>query len=140
MGIRSLIMIELITKKKRNKIIFSLFILMSLSSLMVTYFTTYKVEEDAISVTKNNLEMLNTAMFQSLRNAMNTGDPAQIAKAEEEARQIKGVTHLTIAKSKPLIEMYSPDSKFTNDTDILRKNKTNNKSKTKKKKDITKKK
>merc|ERR1711879_710345 len=110
------------------------FILMSLSSLMVTYFTTYKVEEDAISVTKNNLEMLNTAMFQSLRNAMNTGDPAQIAKAEEEARQIKGVTHLTIAKSKPLIEMYSPDSKFTNDTDILRKNKTNNKSKTIKKK------
>ena len=117
-------MIELITKKISNKIIFSLFILMSLSSLMVTYFTTYKVEEDAISVTKNNLEMLNTAMFQSLRNAMNTGDPAQIAKAEEEARQIKGVTHLTIAKSKPLIEMYSPDSKFTNDTDILKSFKT----------------
>lgn len=32
--------------------------------------------------------MLNTAMFQSLRNAMNTGVPEQIAKAEDDARQI----------------------------------------------------
>ena len=31
--------------------------------------------------------MLNTAMFQSLRNAMNTGVPEQIAKAEYDANQ-----------------------------------------------------
>ena len=64
--------------------------------------------------------MLNSAIFQSLRNAMNTGDPAQIKKAEDEASNIKGVTHLTIAKSKGLIEMYSPGSPFTKDPDILK--------------------
>jgi methyl-accepting chemotaxis protein len=112
-------MLELITKKISNKIIFALFVLMSLSSLIVAYFTTSKVKEDAIATTKVNLEMLNTAMFQSLRNAMNTGDPAQIQKAEEQARTIKGVKNLTIAKSKPLIEMYSPGTKFTKDKDIL---------------------
>ncbi len=52
-------------------------------------------------------------MFQSLKNAMSTGDPAQIQKAEEEARQIEGVTELVVAKSIPLIEMYSPGEKFT---------------------------
>ena len=113
-------MLELITKKISNKIIFALFVLMSLSSLFVTYFTTTKVREDAIVTTKENLNMLNTAMFQSLRNAMNTGDPAQIEKAEDEARTIKGVKNLTIAKSKPLIELYAPNSKFTEDKDILK--------------------
>ncbi|WP_321314609.1 methyl-accepting chemotaxis protein [Halarcobacter sp.] len=113
-------MLELITKKISNRIIFALFILMSLSSLVVTYFTTAKVKEDAIITTKENLDMLNTAMFQSLRNAMNTGDPAQIKKAEDEARTIKGVKNLTIAKSKPLIEMYSPGTKFTKDNDIIK--------------------
>ena len=81
-------MLEIITKKISSKIIVALFILMSLSSITVVYFTTTKVSEDSIEKTKENLEMLNAAMFQSLRNAMNTGDPVQIAKAEEDARKI----------------------------------------------------
>jgi len=117
-------MLELITKKISNKIIFSLLILMTISSLFVTYFTTQQVKKDSIIVTKENLEMLNTAMFQSLRNAMNTGDPAQIMKAEDEARTIKGVKILNIAKSQALIEMYSPESKFTTDKDVLKSFKT----------------
>ena len=99
-------MLELITKKISNKIIFALFILMSLSSITVVYFTTSKVTKDSIEKTKENLEMLNAAMFQSLRNAMNTGDPVQIAKAEEDARHIKGVKDLTVAKAKPLMELF----------------------------------
>ncbi len=112
-------MLQLITKKISNKIIFSLLILMTISSLTVVYFTTNKVNNDAIAVTKENLEIVNTAMFQSLRNAMNTGDPAQIKGAEEEARAIKGVKSLIVAKSQPLIDMYSPGAKTSNDPAIL---------------------
>jgi methyl-accepting chemotaxis protein len=113
-----------LTKKIANKIIIAMFALMTASSLAVLYSVVNKVSEDNISNTKNSLDMLNTAMFQSLRNAMNTGDPVQIKKAEDEARKIKGVKNLTIAKSKPLIEMYSPQTKFTNDSDILKSFKT----------------
>jgi methyl-accepting chemotaxis protein len=81
-------MFEIIIKKISNKIIIALFLLMSFSSLTVILVTTSKVTEDSIAKTKENLEMLNTAMFQSLRNAMNTGVPEQIAKAEYDARQI----------------------------------------------------
>ncbi|OQR40918.1 hypothetical protein AS859_08810 [Aliarcobacter cryaerophilus] len=81
-------MFEIIIKKICNKIIIALFLLMSFSSLTVILVTTSKVTEDSIAKTKENLEMLNTAMFQSLRNAMNTGVPEQIAKAEYDARQI----------------------------------------------------
>ena len=113
-------MFELITKKISNKIIIALFILMSLSSITVIFVTTNKVTENSIVKTKENLEMLNTAMFQSLRNAMNTGDPIQIAKAEDDARQIKGVKDLTIAKSKPLMELYPSDTPFNNDEQIIK--------------------
>ncbi len=113
-------MFELITKKISNKIIIALFILMSLSSITVIFVTTNKVTENSIAKTKENLEMLNAAMFQSLRNAMNTGDPIQIAKAEDDARQIKGVKDLTIAKSKPLMELYPSDTPFTNDEQIIK--------------------
>ena len=71
-------MFEIIIKKISNKIIIALFLLMSFSSLTVILVTTSKVTEDSIAKTKENLEMLNTAMFQSLRNAMNTGVPEQI--------------------------------------------------------------
>mgnify|MGYP000586021662 CR=1 FL=1 len=112
-------MLKLITKKISNKIIFSLLVLMTLSSLTVVYFTTQKVESDSIAVTKDNLDMLNTAMFQSLRNAMNTGDSTAIKKAEDEARGIKGVKQLIVAKSQPLIDMYHPGAKMTDDQTIL---------------------
>ena len=112
-------MLELITKKISNKIIVALFVLMSISSITVMYFTTSEVTKDSIEKTKENLEMLNSAMFQSLRNAMNTGVPEQIAKAEEDARQIKGVKNLTVAKGKSLMELYPSDVPYTTDKDVL---------------------
>ena len=115
---------KFITEKVGNKIIFSMFILMSLSSMAVLLSTVTKVSHNNIETTKKNLDMLNTAIFQSLRNAMNTGDPAQIKKAEEEAGGINGVKHLTIAKSQALMDMYSPESKFTKDPIILNSFKT----------------
>ena len=112
-------MLELITKKISNKIILALFVLMSISSITVVFVTTSKVSNDSISKTKENLAMLNAAMFQSLRNAMNTGDPVQIAKAEEDARQIKGVKNLTVAKSKSLMELYPSSTNYTTDENII---------------------
>ncbi len=112
-------MIELITKKISNKIILALFLLMSLSSILVILSTTTKVNKDSIKKTEENLEMLNAAMFQSLRNAMKTGDPEQIAKAENDARQIKGVKNLTVAKSKSLMELYPSNVPYTKDEKVL---------------------
>ncbi len=112
-------MLELITKKISNKIIFALFFLMTISSISIVILTTSKVSEDSINKTKENLEMLNAAMFQSLRNAMNTGDPDQIKKAEDDARTIKGVKSLHVAKSIPLMEMYPSDSIFTKDPETI---------------------
>ena len=117
-------MINWINKKISNKVIFWMFVLMCLSSLGVIISTSLKVQDSSITETKKNLDMLSTAMFQSLRNAMNTGDPAQIEAAEKEAATIKGVKHLVVAKSKGTIEMYAPDSKYTTNKSILKSFKT----------------
>ncbi|WP_419768531.1 methyl-accepting chemotaxis protein [Arcobacter sp.] len=119
-------MFGFISKKISNKIIFALIILMAISSTSVIYFTTTEVKRDSLNTTKEYLEMLNTAMFQSLRNAMSTGDVATIQKAEKDAATIKGVKNLTVAKSKPLIEMYAPNAKYTEDLNILKSFETKN--------------
>lgn len=112
-------MVNFIKKKISNKIIFSLLILMTINSVAVVVFTAKIVHDDSIKTTKANLDMLNAAMFQSLRNAMTTGIPEEIQKAEEEARKIQGVKHLVVAKSQPLIDMYSPGEAMTDDPQIL---------------------
>ena len=113
-------MLDFITKKISSKIIVALFLLMFISSSIIVYSTTTKVTKDSIANAKENLEMLNASIFQTLRNTMNTGDPALIQKAEDEAREIKGVKNLTVAKSKELMELYSVDTPFTNDPQILK--------------------
>ena len=50
---------------------------------------------------------------------MSSGDPEQIAKAEEDARQIKGVKNLTVAKGKPLMELYPSNVPYTTDEKVL---------------------
>ena len=113
-------MLDFITKKISSKIIFALFLLMFISSSIIVYSTTTKVTKDLIANAKDSLEMLNASIFQTLRNTMNTGDPALIQKAEDEAREIKGVKNLTVAKSKELMELYSVDTPFTDDPQILK--------------------
>ena len=113
-------MLDFITKKISSKIIFALFLLMFISSSIIVYSTTTKVTKDSIANAKESLEMLNASIFQTLRNTMNTGDPVLIKKAEDEAREIKGVKNLTVAKSKELMELYSVTTPFTNDPQILK--------------------
>ncbi|MEA3353873.1 MAG: HAMP domain-containing protein [Campylobacterota bacterium] len=112
-------MINLIKSKLRYKIMFFLFLLMTLSSFATMYITTQNIKKSNIKSTKKYLTMLNQSIFQSLRNSMNTGDPAQIKQAEEHAREINGVKSLLVAKSKSLIEIYSPKEPFTKDKDII---------------------
>jgi len=112
-------MLNFITKKISNKIIVSLFILLSISGIIIVYTTTTKVSKDYITNAKDNLYMLNTSIFQTLKNTMNTGDPVLIEQAREEAKQIKGVTNLNIARSKELLELYPSSTPLTTDKDIL---------------------
>jgi len=97
----------------------SMIILTLISSLTSMYLVYENVSNSTIKIAKNNVQMLNKAIFQGLRTAMNTGDASIIQKVKDEARTIEGISGLKVLKSKKLIELYSPNTIFTNDSKIL---------------------
>ncbi len=103
-----------------TKIIIPIVIVLTIANVITNYVTTTHMNTLAKDSAKESLNMLTDSIFLTLRNAMNTGDPVVIKKAEDDSREnIKGLTDLTVAKSKETIEMYSPGTKFTEDKDIL---------------------
>jgi methyl-accepting chemotaxis protein len=104
-----------------TKIILPIIVILTLGNIITNYITTTSMHSLSKENAKESLEMLTDSLFLTLRNAMNTGDPATIQKAEEDSRkEIKGLTNLTVAKSKETIEMYSPQSKFTTNKEVLK--------------------
>ncbi len=107
--------------KVSTKIIFPIIIILTLGNIITNYITTTNMHNLSKNSAKESLNMLTDSLFLTLRNAMNTGDPVVIQKAEEDSRKnIKGLTKLTVAKSKETIEMYSPQTQFTTDSKILK--------------------
>ena len=94
--------------------------MMTASAFIGMYLIYNNVSHSSYSATQKSLGMLNEAIFQSLRNAMNTGDPTVIAKAEEDARKINGIDRLVVEKSKALMELYGSKNPFTTDSEVLK--------------------
>ena len=104
-----------------TKIIAPIFIILVISSIVTNYVTATHMQDLVKNSAKESLNMLTDSLFLTLRNAMNTGDPSVIKQAEEDSRNnIKGLSTLTVAKSKGTLELYSPETPFTTDKDILK--------------------
>ena len=104
-----------------TKILIPIFIILVISSAVTNYITASQMHTLVKNSAKESLGMLTDSLFITLRNAMNTGDPAIIKQAEDDSRKnIKGLSSLTVAKSKGTLELYSPDTPFTKDIDILK--------------------
>ncbi|MBI3873694.1 MAG: HAMP domain-containing protein [Arcobacter sp.] len=113
-------MIKLITSKIRYKIMALMIVLMTISSIIGMLLIYNNVSHSSYEATQKSLNMLNDAIFQSLRNAMNTGDPAVIAHAEKQAAEIKGIDRLVVEKSKKLIELFGSKTAYTTDAEVLK--------------------
>jgi methyl-accepting chemotaxis protein len=104
-----------------TKIVIPIFIILIVSSAVINYVTASQMQTLVKNSAKESLGMLTDSLFLTLRNAMNTGDPAVIKQAEEDSRKnIHGLTKLTVAKSKGTLELYSPQTPFTKDKDIIK--------------------
>jgi methyl-accepting chemotaxis protein len=103
-----------------TKIIIPIVIILTLGNIVTNYIATQNMHKLSKDSAKASLEMITDSLFLTLRNAMNTGIPEVIQQAEEDSRNdIKGLTKLVVAKSKGTIELYSPDTSFTTDTETL---------------------
>ena len=106
--------------KVSTKILIPIIFVSIFGNMFFNYISTSKMQEISRSNTISSLEMLTDSIFITLRNAMNTGDPAIIKDAENHSRDnINGLDKLIVSKSKETIEMYSPSSSFTRDIKTL---------------------
>lgn len=106
--------------KIRTKIIVPTLLVLVLSNLVSVFTSAYKMDDLA----KNNsivaLDQLTDSIFLNLRTAMNTGDSTVIEDAETKSREsIKGLDHFVVARSKDMIELFSPHLEYTKDEKIL---------------------
>ncbi|MEA2016854.1 MAG: methyl-accepting chemotaxis protein, partial [Campylobacterota bacterium] len=104
-----------------TKILIPIFMILIVSSAVTNYFTASQMDTLVKNSAKESLGMLTDSIFITLKNAMNTGDPTVIKETEEDSRNnIKGLTKLTVAKSKGTLELYSPNTPYTKDINILK--------------------
>ncbi|MBI3873538.1 MAG: methyl-accepting chemotaxis protein [Arcobacter sp.] len=107
--------------KIRTKIIVPTVLILVLSNLMSLFTSAYKMDDLAKTNEKIALNQLTDSIFLNLRTAMNTGDSTIIADAEEKSRKhIQGLEKFTVARSQNMIELFSPQITFTNDTETLK--------------------
>jgi methyl-accepting chemotaxis protein len=106
--------------KMSTKIVLPIIIILLFGTITTNYIISSQMNSMAKENVNDSLDMLTDSIFLTLRNAMNTGDPAVIKKAEDDSRNnIKGLENLVVEKSKETIELYSPSTQFTKDAQVL---------------------
>ena len=107
-------------RKIRTKIIIPTVLLLILTNLASVFTSAYKMDDLAKTNAKAALYQLTDSIFLNLRTAMNTGDSTIIEDAEQKSRDhIKGLERFVVARSQDMINLFSPQIKYTTDPDIL---------------------
>jgi methyl-accepting chemotaxis protein len=103
----------------KSKIIFSTLLFSFLGLGAIYGYLTTTFHDFSNETAKRSMSMLSESIFQSLTGSMLAGDPAVVAEAIAYAQKIEGIEALKVEKSQAVIELYSPESKFTADPMII---------------------
>lgn len=106
-------------KTVKSKVIFSVLSLSIAGLIGITYYLSTTLKNLSEKTTEQSLAMLSESIFQTMTGSMMIGDSAIVVEAVEHARKIEGIESLEIAKSKAVIEVYSPKEAFTTDSDLI---------------------
>ena len=113
-------MLNYIAKRIKIKILVAIFILFTISNLIILYTNTSSVNKDFVENAKEQVRMMNDSIFIALRTGMSSGIRELIDQVEKDSRGIKGVESLNIFKSQKLIELFGRDNKVKSDKDVLK--------------------
>lgn len=102
-------------KTVKSKVIASMLSITILGLTGITYYLSSTLNSLSEKTTEQSLAMLSESVFQTLTGSMFAGDPVVVAATLKAASNIEGIESLNVAKSKFVIEVYSPEEKFTDD-------------------------
>ncbi len=100
-------------KTVKSKIIFSTLMFSFMGLGAIYWYLTTTFHDFSNETAKRSLSMLSQSIFQTLTQSMLAGDPAVVADTIAKAQEIEGIKTLKVEKSQAVIDLLSPDSKFT---------------------------
>ena len=103
----------------KSKVIVSVLSLSVVGLIGISYYLSSTLQNLSNSTSKNSLKMLSESIFQTMTTSMMLGDPDVVETTFHNAKKIDGIESLKIIKSKAVIEVYSPDEKYTTSPLIL---------------------
>jgi len=102
-------------KTVKVRIIFSTLFISIIGVIGINYYLSSTLHQLSNESVKRSLSMVSKSIFQTLRQSMFSGDPEVVAHVISDASKIEGINSLDVIKSKAVIEIYAPDTKFTKD-------------------------
>ncbi|MDH4944820.1 methyl-accepting chemotaxis protein [Sulfurimonas sp. C5] len=102
-------------KTVKSKVLISILSLSIIGLVSITSYLSSTLNELSNNTAKQSLKMLSESIFQTMTTSMMMGDPSIVEQTFHNAKKIDGIEDLNIAKSKAVLEVYSPDEKFTTD-------------------------
>jgi len=97
----------------KSKVILSILSLSIMGLIGISYYLSSTLQHLSNSTSKASLKMLTESIFQTMTTSMMLGDPDVVEATFHNAKKIDGIESLKIVKSKAVIEVYSPDEKYT---------------------------
>ncbi len=87
--------------------------------VFVSLFSYFGAKSELEKQVRKNLEILSQSIYQTMTTSMLLGDPKTVLATEKDARNIKGVKHLHVYKSKQIIKDFSLKQKYISNSEIL---------------------
>lgn len=101
----------MIKKSVGLKIAFTMIPVLLIVFTIIEFVIVNEFEKSSVAQSKKSLNSLSQSVFQTVRAAMNLGDPEMIKKSLEDAAAMDGITELLIHKSQVVIDTFGMNAK-----------------------------
>lgn len=110
---------QFLPKKLAHKIILTLFSFFIIGFGGLFWFLSNDYTKLISENTEQSMNTLTNSIFQTLRLAMDTGDPEVLGRTAEEAKKLPGIAELEIYKSQSILDLFGLQESLTNKKEIL---------------------
>ncbi|EHO2552572.1 hypothetical protein KK298_000220 [Campylobacter jejuni] len=102
------------------KVSAAIFVVLLISFIVMQVILNLDFKNTANKMSRANLDTVSTSVFQTMRMAMNLGDPEKIKEAIEDAKSIEGISDIKIYPSKDTIDLFEMKApQISNDKRII---------------------
>jgi len=101
----------MIKKSIGLKIAFTLIPVLLVSFIILQFVIVNEFQKSSLEQSRRSLNTFSQSVFQTVRAAMNLGDPAMIKKSLDDAAAMDGITELKIHKSQSVIDTFGMNAK-----------------------------